>query len=391
MKFLFIVQGEGRGHMTQAMVMEGLLRKEGHEVEAVIVGTSSRRETPAYFIQAFNCEVHKIQSPNFVTDKANKGIRIGATLLWNLRMIRTFTDSLRKINELVQAHQPDCIVNFYDMLGGIYNLCYQPAAKSIVIGHQYLAEHPEFIFAKPEGMQKLLFKINTKITGIGAFKSIALSLWEPREAFSNTHQLIWPPLIKSSVKSACPVPGDFYLVYIVNSGYAKDIFEMARNFPKLKIEAFWDDKEMPEKYQPLPNLLFHQVNDLLFIEKLRQCKAYLTTAGFESIAEAMYLDKQVLMVPVKGQYEQKCNALDAERNGAGIAADKFDPLLLEHYLQNKSLEKNPNGKFKQWENTLVFHCSKLMETLAAADNQKVKKGIRHLHPKLKHPISVFGK
>jgi len=81
MKFLFIVQGEGRGHMTQAMVMQELIRKEGHDLVAVVVGSSKRREIPAYFINAFPCPVHKIESPNFVTDKANKGIRIVSGLV----------------------------------------------------------------------------------------------------------------------------------------------------------------------------------------------------------------------------------------------------------------------------------------------------------------------
>jgi UDP:flavonoid glycosyltransferase YjiC (YdhE family) len=30
MKFLFIVQGEGRGHMTQAIAFSKLLEKQGH-------------------------------------------------------------------------------------------------------------------------------------------------------------------------------------------------------------------------------------------------------------------------------------------------------------------------------------------------------------------------
>ena len=32
MKFLFIVQGEGRGHLTQAITLEEILRRNGHEV-----------------------------------------------------------------------------------------------------------------------------------------------------------------------------------------------------------------------------------------------------------------------------------------------------------------------------------------------------------------------
>lgn len=42
MKFLFIVQGEGRGHLTQAITLEEILRRNGHEVVEVLVGKSVR-------------------------------------------------------------------------------------------------------------------------------------------------------------------------------------------------------------------------------------------------------------------------------------------------------------------------------------------------------------
>ena len=38
MKFLFIVQGEGRGHFTQAITLEEMLLRNGHEVVEVLVG-----------------------------------------------------------------------------------------------------------------------------------------------------------------------------------------------------------------------------------------------------------------------------------------------------------------------------------------------------------------
>ena len=37
MKFLFIVQGEGRGHLTQAITLEDMLQRNGHEVVEVLV------------------------------------------------------------------------------------------------------------------------------------------------------------------------------------------------------------------------------------------------------------------------------------------------------------------------------------------------------------------
>ena len=40
MRYLFIIQGEGRGHLTQAMTLERLLTSHGHEVVKMLVGKS---------------------------------------------------------------------------------------------------------------------------------------------------------------------------------------------------------------------------------------------------------------------------------------------------------------------------------------------------------------
>ena len=57
-----------------------------------------------------------------------------------------------------------------------------------------------------------------------------------------------------------------------------------------------------------------QVN--VFLNQMAACKAYASTAGFESICEAMYLGKPILRVPA--HIEQDCNAFDAVNSGAGI-------------------------------------------------------------------------
>ena len=40
MKILFIIQGEGRGHLTQALSLRQKLTDEGHQVVGVLVGKS---------------------------------------------------------------------------------------------------------------------------------------------------------------------------------------------------------------------------------------------------------------------------------------------------------------------------------------------------------------
>ena len=65
MKILFIVQGEGRGHLTQAISMERLLRSNGHEVVEVLVGKSESRRLPGFFIREHPGSCQTVYQPQF--------------------------------------------------------------------------------------------------------------------------------------------------------------------------------------------------------------------------------------------------------------------------------------------------------------------------------------
>jgi len=51
------------------------------------------------------------------------------------------------------------------------------------------------------------------------------------------------------------------------------------------------------------------------------------------------------MVPVSGQYEQACNAIDAVAAGAGIQESRFDISKLINYIPSYN---NPSESFKSW-------------------------------------------
>lgn len=54
MKILFIIQGEGRGHLTQALSLRQKLMAEGHEIVGVLVGKSPARRLPDFFLNKIN-------------------------------------------------------------------------------------------------------------------------------------------------------------------------------------------------------------------------------------------------------------------------------------------------------------------------------------------------
>lgn len=332
MKFLFIVQGEGRGHMTQAIAFSKMLQNHDHELIGVILGKNKRRTIPDFFSKEFSTKIHLVESPNFACDKKEKKILIGKTIVQNLAKTSTYWQSLKKIHEIVKSDPPDIILNFYDLLGGLYNGIFRPKAKYWVIGHQYLIYHPSFKFAPAKGLDKFFFKFNTRMTALGASEKLALSFYKLESTDKIT---VVPPLLRGEVKKLIPTSGDFFLTYMVNSGYGDEVISFAKANPHLNIRAYWDKKEAEETEYPLGNLSFHRVHDQNFLRDMAACKGLVSTAGFESICEAIYLRKPVMVIPVKGQYEQACNALDTVKSGAGINSYNFDFSKLENLIQSQ--------------------------------------------------------
>jgi uncharacterized protein (TIGR00661 family) len=343
-KFIFLVQGEGRGHMTQAIALSGMLRKNGHAIAAVFIGVSARREIPDYFLQQIGCAVTPLPSPNFVLDKNNKSLRLFASVFSNILKIRTCLRSLRTLHQMVQSTQPDILVNFYDMLGGIYFLLYRPPVAHVPVGHQFLAGHPSFPYASGRPMEKWLFKLNNRMMSISARKKIALS-FTPYTPTETRDLVVVPPLMRDEVTKMAPADNGFILVYMVNDGYGEEIMRWHESNRSVALHCFWDRKGTPDELRVHENLTFHKISGAKFMEMMAGCSGYATTAGFESICEAMFLGKPILMIPVQSQYEQACNALDAEHAGAGIIADHFD---ISRLLDFMASYKPVSRSFGQW-------------------------------------------
>ena len=344
MKFIFLVQGEGRGHMTQAIVLSRLLISNGHNVVHTFIGKSNRRTIPNYFFEQIHSEVSQIESPNFILDKENKSLKLAKSITYNARFLRKYKMSLDQIHKKVKETKADVLINFYDFLGGFYFKLFNPSnTKHVCIGRQFLTFHPNYPFVADREVEKRFFMINNKITSQKCDKYLALS-FRPYSPGLHKKVVVAPPLLKEEFRITNPRKEDFILGYLVNDGYAEEIITWHKEHKNVELHCFWDRNNYPDEYFPHENLCFHQINNSLFSDMMSRCKAYFSTAGFESICEAMYLQKPVLMVPVDGQYEQACNALEAENVGAGIESSSFDLSKLLNFISSYQ----PNNEFKKW-------------------------------------------
>ena len=69
---------------------------------------------------------------------------------------------------------------------------------------------------------------------------------------------------------------------------------------------------------------------------------YFNNAGFESICEAMYLGKPIVMNP--RHIEQECHAYNAVNIGAGIISESFDIKKILDYQERYKM----NREFVYW-------------------------------------------
>ena len=345
LRCLFVVQGEGRGHLTQAMALRRMLREAGHRVEGVVVGKSPGQAVPSFFETAFEGPVTHVQSPSFVSDGDDRSVRPWATVLREGTRTPTFWHSLGVLDDAIDRHAPDVVVNFFEPLVGLYAMTHDTSVPIVAVAHQYMFLHPAYRFPDGHRVQRGAVRAFTRLTAWGATQRLALSLY-PAPDRPHDNLTVVPPLLRSDLFRKPQGRGEpFFLVYVLNSGYAEEVIRWHERHPEVRLHCFWDrpDAASVEPYDE--TLTFHQLDDEKFLALMARCRGFASTAGFESIAEAMYLDTPVQVVPVEGHYEQRCNAVDAVRAGAGIRSPRFEIDRLQAFLPRYS---DDAAGFRTW-------------------------------------------
>lgn len=342
---LFIVQGEGRGHMTQALALRHLLERGGHRVSAVLLGRSDRRHVPGFFTRKIDAPVVRFDSPNYVADAQHRAIRMVPTVWRGMLRAGRPQDSLQVIDRALRDHEPDVVINFFEPLAGLYYRRYRPAVPMVCVGHQYMFHHPAYRFPRGRLLMRQATRWFTALTAWGAQRRLALSLY-PAPDLPDRDLVVMPPLLRTEVFD---LPLDerepFFLVYLLNAGYARELIRWHEGRPGVPLHCFWDHPEAPPVYAYDATLTFHRIDDEKFLELMARCQGLASTAGFEAVGEAMYLGKPVQMTPVEGHFEQWCNAMDGVRAGAGIHSTDFE---VDRLIQHLPHYRPPGAAFRDW-------------------------------------------
>lgn len=327
MRIMFTVQGDGRGHMTQAMSAARMLERHGHEVVAVTVGTSPGRAIPAFLTNAFGDRLMHIDSPGFGLANG-RGISTLATLRSAACGLGRFRRSLATIGDTISKARPDLIVNFLEPLMGAYSVLRPHGVPIISVGHHFMLGHPSFVRSHRFLLQQLVMR---RYVGLAGSRSTHLALsFYPAPSLPERGTYVCPPLLRREVFD---LPqdrlGTFLLAYVLNQGYTEDIRKWHASHPEVSVHCFCERPKVTPVWYCDETLSFHQLDGARFLRMMAESRGVACTAGFESVNEAAWLGKPLMVVPVENHVEQHLNAMDAEKAGLAVSSASFDlsPLL----------------------------------------------------------------
>jgi len=334
MKCVFIIQGEGRGHSTQAIALAQILKELEVEVVAAYIGKNHVGRNHDWVFKEIGVDENYFYSPNFVYK--NNEVSLKRTALKFLKNIFKIRKSIKYLKNELKQINPDFVVNFYEPLAPFVKSGLQ--IPTVTIGHQFLIDHSSYPQQLP--LQRKLISLFNKLVSYNCVKTIALSFY-PLVGQYKHH--IAPTLLRKKVLTAKPKTiFNKVVAYVINPIFVHNITEQAFCYLKYKFIVYNELHEYKGFNFQSKKISPEFVNDLLSAEYI------VTSGGFETISEANYHEKKILAVPVKNHAEQILNTIDASEKGIILTNNDYDLSIL--LLKNNRFQKSQfsKGEYKEW-------------------------------------------
>ena len=283
MKILYAIQGTGNGHISRARDIVPILKLKG-QVDILISGDIKQLEVP------FEVR-YRPHGLGFTFGKK------GGIDLW-----QTFknVDTQKVLKEIrsIPVENYDIIINDFEPISAWAGRLKK--VPVIALSHQSAVLHHKSPKAK---------KFNWLERWV--MKWYAPAKHQYGFHFESYHKDIFTPVIRDEIRRQTPSNKEHYTVYL--PAYSdKKMINVLSQFKNVKWHVF--SKHSQQSYVA-NNILISPIHNERFIESLVSSTGVLCGAGFEAPAEALFLKKKLLVIPMKTQFEQKCNAESLKRLG----------------------------------------------------------------------------
>jgi len=294
MKILFAIQGTGNGHISRAREIVPLLQQYG-ELDLLVSGTQAE-------VSLSQPLKYKFHGFSFVFGTSGGVDKWATYKIMNTRRLWHDIHSL-------PLKQYDLIVNDFEPVSAW--ACRLQKIPSVSLSHQCSFASPKTPRPAKLSFGEWLLKYYSPTTHHIGFH------------FERYDDFIHTPVIRSEIRNLETSNLGHYTVYLP----AYDDKMLTRLLKKTeRVQWHIFSKRQKTVYQEA-NVRILPVNNESFNSSLASCEGLLTGGGFEGPAEALFLQKKVLMIPMKNQYEQQCNALAASQLGVPVINEIDDHFI----------------------------------------------------------------
>jgi len=275
-KILFAIQGTGNGHLSRARDVYPELCRHA-DVDVLISGVQADVAVP------FPVR-YKLHGLSFIFGK-HGGVDMWGTFR-TIRMGQIVRDM-----RLINIKQYDLVVNDFEPVSA-----WAARVKKIPcisLSHQWAVLHPQAPKpAEADWRGSLVLKHYAPCkTGYGFH-------------FKSYGRKIYTPVIRKEIRELMPSNEGHITVYLPAYDDAT-LTPFLNYFSDTQWQVF--SKHCKEAHT-VQNVHFQPIENEAFISSMAASDGVLCGAGFEGPAEAMFLGKKVMVVPMQDQYEQQCNA-----------------------------------------------------------------------------------
>ena len=301
MKVLYAIQGTGNGHLSRARDVIPVLLSKNIELDLLVSGVQADVALP-YKVK------YNFQGLSFIFGKK------GGVDLWKTYSNSNLTGLRKEIKQL-PVEKYDLIINDFEPVSAW-------AAKRKNVPCVSFSHQAAVLSEKAPKPKKPNF------SGRQILKRYAPTEKQFGLHFEKYDTGIFTPVIRQEIREAKTQNLGHYTVYL--PAYDDNrILSILSQIPEIKWQVFSKHNKI-ERIQD--NVHIQPINNESFIKSLLTCDGVFCGGGFEAPAEALFLNKKLMVIPMKGQYEQQCNAAALYNIGVPV----IDSLKKKHIPKIKN-------------------------------------------------------
>jgi len=285
MKIFYAIQGTGNGHISRAEQLYPYLKKYG-EVDFFLSGSNAQLNSSLPIKYKSNgVSLHY---------KTTGGMDYG-------KISKSLSFNIYKEAKALPIEQYDVIINDFEFITSL--ACKFKKKKSIQFGHQASFQS----------------KLTPRANSFNPIGNLVLDKFVQSTNYMGLHfesydQHIYNPIIKDEVVQATISDEGHIAVYLPQ--YSIEFLKpylLAQ--PNFHFEVFTKEVTQITNHK---NIGFFPIENKSFTSSLIRCHGLITAGGFETPAEAMYLKKKILSIPILNHFEQECNGAAMKKLGVTV-------------------------------------------------------------------------